>query len=155
MAAKKTTTRSKKPASAGAKARPSRKPAAKPARKVASAKAKTTRKRGAAKAGGAKGEAAGGAKKTPRKSAAPARAKRTAKKTPARKPAFTAAQVNLGHVFALRPRVSTAFRPEDFRTAKHRLREERFKSLDAAARAVVEQAHELGRAKPRFAAKRP
>ena len=94
-------------------------------------------------------------KKAAKTASANRAAKKSTRKAPARKARFTAEQVNLGHVFSLRPRVSTAFRPEDFRTAKHRLREESYVSLEAATRAVVEQAHELGREQPRFAAKRP
>ena len=129
---------------------------AKTATKKAPKKKVTSATRGKTSAGAGRKEA-----KTPAKSAAKKSVVRrspttkTAKKGSAKKPTVSAAQVNLGHVFSLRPRVSTAFRPEDFRTAKHRLRNERYPSLDAAARAVVEQAHELGRETPRFAPKRP
>ena len=54
-------------------------------------------------------------------------------------------QVNMGHVFALRPRVNTSFKPGDFSTAKHKLREENYSSLPDAARAVVERALDLTR----------
>ena len=51
--------------------------------------------------------------------------------------------VNLGHVFALRPRVQTSFKPGDFAQAKERLREESYADLPAAARAVAEKALEM------------
>jgi hypothetical protein len=51
--------------------------------------------------------------------------------------------VNLGHVFALRPRVSTSFRQADFNTAKHFLRDESYAGIEEAARAVAEKALEL------------
>ena len=54
-----------------------------------------------------------------------------------------AADVNLGHIFALRPRVVTSFKPNDFRTAKQQLDDERYSSLVDAARAVAEKALEL------------
>jgi hypothetical protein len=56
-----------------------------------------------------------------------------------------AGDVNMGHVFALRPRVATSFRQEDFRTARHLLQDERYASVEEAARAVVEKALELTR----------
>lgn len=121
------------------------------------AAAKKTKRKAAAKKATAKtpSRSKAAAKKKPAASAARPPARKTrAKKAPAKKPAITTADVNLGHIFSLRPRVNTAFRPEDFRTAKHRLREESFVSLEAATRAVVEQAHELGRERPRYTAKR-
>ena len=51
--------------------------------------------------------------------------------------------VNRGHVFALRPRVNTAFSPGNFDTAKHFLRDESYPSIEEAAQAVVEKALEL------------
>jgi hypothetical protein len=49
----------------------------------------------------------------------------------------------MGQIFALRPRVATSFRPDDFRAARQLLQEEPFENADAAARAVVEKALEL------------
>ena len=49
----------------------------------------------------------------------------------------------MGHVFGLRPRVNTSFRPDDFRTARQQLRDEPYADLPEAARAVVEKALEL------------
>ena len=148
----------KKTAQTSASKAAAKKPARKPASKKTSSQ---TGKAGAAKksgSGSTRATAKPPVKAAPtrrRTTAKPAAKKRGAKKTPARKASFSTDQVNLGHVFSLRPRVSTAFRPEDFRTAKHRLREERYVSLEAAARAVVEQAHDLGRERPRFAARHP
>jgi hypothetical protein len=51
--------------------------------------------------------------------------------------------VNLGHIFALRPRVNTAFPPGQLNTAKHFLRDESYASIEDAARAVAEKALEL------------
>ena len=46
----------------------------------------------------------------------------------------------MGHIFALRPRVETSFRPDDFRTARQQLEDESFKNANEAAQAVVEKA---------------
>jgi hypothetical protein len=55
----------------------------------------------------------------------------------------SAADVNLGHVVALRPRTHTGFKPEAFAEAKRALADQRFASIDDAARAVAEKAVEL------------
>lgn len=130
------------------------------------AKKKTTKKKTAAKKTTKKkttGKKTAAKKTTKKKSA---RKKRAAKKpspeetTGGRKPAkredapsrgparggdVTAADVNLGHVFALRPRVNASFSPEHLRRAKDALVEERFASLPEAARAVAEKALDLTR----------
>jgi hypothetical protein len=49
---------------------------------------------------------------------------------------FSSLEVNMGHIFALRPRIETSFRPDDFRTARHELKEESFKDASEAAQAV-------------------
>lgn len=54
----------------------------------------------------------------------------------------------MGHVFGLRPRVHTGFKPEDFRRARQMLAEEFYADVDAAARAVAEKAVELSREGP-------
>ena len=54
-------------------------------------------------------------------------------------------EVNLGHVFSLRPRVNSSFRQNDFFAAKRALREESFASIPDAARAVAEEALALTR----------
>jgi hypothetical protein len=51
--------------------------------------------------------------------------------------------VNRGHLFALRPRVSAAFRQEDFIAARRLLEGEAYASLEEAARAVAERALSL------------
>jgi len=56
--------------------------------------------------------------------------------------------VNLGHVFGLNPKVNTAFRQEDFRSARHALESETYASIEEAARAVAEKALELTRQAP-------
>jgi len=53
--------------------------------------------------------------------------------------------VNLGHVFALRPRVETSFKPGNLETAKHFFRGESYATVEEAARAVAEKALELTR----------
>lgn len=51
--------------------------------------------------------------------------------------------VNIGHVFALRPRVNTSYRPADFISAKQLLQEETYANIEEAARAVITKALEL------------
>jgi hypothetical protein len=51
--------------------------------------------------------------------------------------------VNRGHLFALRPRVSAAFRQEDFIAARRLLESEAYESIEEAARAVAERALSL------------
>ena len=104
------------------------------------AKKKTTTKSKSstvkAKSKGAKGaKAAKGAK------GAKAAAKGGAKKAAA--DSVSSISVNVGHVFALRPRVQTSFKPGDFNTAKHFFREESYAKIEDAARAVAEKALEL------------
>ena len=53
--------------------------------------------------------------------------------------------VNVGHVFSLRPRVTTSFKPRDFSAAKQRLQDESYANIQEAARAVAEKALELTR----------
>ncbi|HTO52571.1 MAG TPA: hypothetical protein VMR50_04220 [Myxococcota bacterium] len=55
----------------------------------------------------------------------------------------SAAEVNLGHIVALRPRTHTGFKPESFQEAKRALADQRFASIEEAARAVAEKAVEL------------
>jgi hypothetical protein len=86
---------------------------------------------------------AGGKSKTDPKPGAGGKSKTGAKPGAAPKkqdPKFSAVAVNRSHLFALRPRVSTAFRPEDFLAAKRQLEDERYESIEAAARAVAERA---------------
>ena len=53
--------------------------------------------------------------------------------------------MNLGHLFALRPRVTTSFPAEALRSAKHALEGEGYATISDAARAVAEKALELTR----------
>jgi hypothetical protein len=78
-------------------------------------------------------------------SAARAEAPKQPKATPRPADSVSSLDVNLGHVFALRPRVPTSFRPEAFRTAKHLLEDEVYAGIEEAARAVVEKALSLTR----------
>ena len=61
------------------------------------------------------------------------------KKSQSGQGAFSAS-VNMGHVFALRPRVKSAFRQEHFLNARRLLDDESYDSLEDAARAVAEKA---------------
>ena len=67
-------------------------------------------------------------------------AKKTTKKA---SQAVHSTAVNMGNIFALRPRVNTSFRQEHFLTARRLLEEEAYATLDGAARAVAERALEL------------
>jgi len=102
-----------------------RKSAKKPAKKKAAAKKKTSAKKAASK---------------DTKSAAPD-AKAPAKE--ASKGTVAAKDINLGHVFALRPRVRTSFRQPDFLRARDLLEDERYETTADAARAVALKALDL------------
>lgn len=122
-----------------------------------SAKKTTAEKAGPKRQGGGK-PAATAAKSAPkRKPATKARAGKDAaasksasagKAKKKRKSGVSSTSVNLGHVFALRPRVSTSFRQADFLTARHLLEDETYESIEEAARAVVEKALEMTREGP-------
>jgi hypothetical protein len=150
MAAKKKS--SSKPKKAGKKKAAAKKagkkkaPAKKAGKKKAAAK-KAGKKKAAAKKAGKKKAAAKKAptKETAAKKVAPAKAPG---KTPAKTPAkggggFSALEVNMGHIFSLRPRVPTSFRQDHFREARHALSEDSFKNSAEAARAVADKALEL------------
>ena len=116
----------KKTSGSKAAAKPAaRKTAAKPARKAA-AKPKAPPKKAPEPAPRKDREA------PPPKPAAKAAAKPAGK--------ISASDVNLGHVFALRPRVSTTFKQSDFLTARHLLQDEGWQTIQEAARAVAEKA---------------
>lgn len=142
-----------------------------PAKKSAASSGRTgaAKKKSATKKAPAKPAASGGkapakkasAKKAPaRKKAAASAPEETARPEGATSPTMTEARretpapagggvsslaVNLGHVFALRPRVETAFRPDDLRAARQQLQDERYETLEEAARAVAAKALELTR----------
>ena len=81
------------------------------------------------------------AKKTPK-----ATSKQAPRKAADKKPVkgkASSLDVNMGHVFALRPRVTTSFKAGDFSTAKHQLQDDSYSSIQEAAQAVVEKALEL------------
>ena len=85
-----------------------------------------------------------------------ARKASSAAKAPAKKAGSAAAKdggasaeaVNLGHVFALRPRVSTAFPQAEFLKARRELAGETYESIEEAARAVAEKALAAANRKP-------
>lgn len=107
-----------------------------PAKK--SGKKKASKKKAAAKPASKK--SAG--KKSAGKKAASAKAE-AEPSGKAKKSGASSMDVNLGQVFALRPRVETSFRPADFTTARQQLRADTFDSPQEAARAVAEKALEL------------
>jgi hypothetical protein len=143
MAAKKKSASGKSGKNTGKKA--GRKVAKKKTAKKAAAKKapakKATAKRAAVKKAPAKSPAKKAAVPTtgakPKTEAAPAAAKKQSKS------GFSSLDVNMGQVFALRPRVAMSFRPGDFREARHLLEEEPFANADEATRAVAEKALEL------------
>ena len=124
-AAKKKSAAAKKKAAAGAVAGKSAAAAGKPAAKKTGAAQKPAPKRAAAPKSAASVQ--------PPKDAAGEKAT----------DGISSLNVNLGHVFALRPRVSTSFRQADFLVARRRLQEEAYASIEEAARAVTEKALEL------------
>ena len=129
MTARKTTTK----ASGTEKAAKKKPPAAKksPAKKAAAAKPAPVKKAQAAKPAPAKKAAV---KK-------PAEEKGGAKKSTAKGVSSTA--VNRGSVLALRPRVSTTFRQEDFMKARRLLDDVSYATLEEASRAVADRALSL------------
>ena len=116
-----------------------KKSAKKASAKTASPKRKSSGKRKATAAKTATGtkpaKEAGAGKGT--SVSKPGKAKKAAKKP---KGKFSSMSVNLGHVFSLRPRVSTTFRKADFLTARHLLQDETYQNVEEAARAVAEKA---------------
>ena len=119
-----------------------KKSAKKTATKKPSPKRKAGGKRTAAASKAATGskpkaEAAGG-RGTPESK--PAKTEKAEKKA---KGKVSSMGVNLGHVFSLRPRVSTSFRQADFLTARHLLQDEAYANIEEAARAVAEKALEM------------
>ena len=121
-----------------------------PARKKASPSKATAKP--AARKTAAKPTRKATAKAAPEKPRRPA-TEPAAEATPAKPPTqahaekaagkFAASDVNLGHVFALRPRVSTTFKQADFLTARRQLEGEGWASIQEAARAVAEKALSL------------
>lgn len=110
-----------------------------------SAKKKSTAKKAATKKAPAKKKAAKAAKDEPsatKDKAAPA------KDTKAKKSGASSLDVVMGQLFGLRPRVSTGFRPDDFRQARQSLAGESYDTPKDAARAVAEKAIELTRGGP-------
>ena len=129
--------------------------AAKKAAKKAGAKKKPAAGK---KAAGKKAAAKAAPKKAAPKKAAPRKAatKKAPEKTPAKKRSgVSSLDVNLGHIFALRPRLATSFRPDDLRVARQLLQDESYKTITEAARAVAERALDLTHAGPQSGTRRP
>lgn len=61
------------------------------------------------------------------------------------KGSVSSTEVTLGHVFKVRPKVNTSFRPPDFARAKKALSDESYETIQDAARAVAEEALSLTR----------
>jgi hypothetical protein len=135
------------------------KPAAKKAaKKPAAAKAASkTAAKAAPKKKAVAGKAPPAAKKTPptKPTAAPAPTPVAPAKPPiAAKPAvvpakpvptgsISAQDVNLGHIAALKPRTHTGFKLEAFQAARRALEQERWATIEDAARAVAAKAVEI------------
>ena len=132
MAARKKVTKKKAPAKKSSPARKSSKTAA-PAKKKAAPKKK----------------AATAAKKPEPRTAAPkpvvAAKPATAKPVgpPRATGTISADAVSLGHVMSLRPRVHVGFKPTAFSDAKRALAENRYATIEEAARAVADKAIEI------------
>jgi len=118
--------------------------------KKAPSKKKTSSRKGTPKKSPAKKAAA--KKKTTANRSAPRKVVAEQKPSKARSGA-SSIQVMMGHMFALRPRVSTSFRPDDFRRARQVLADEPYANIQDAARAVAEKAHELTRGERKGARK--
>jgi hypothetical protein len=125
--------------SAGSSEPKTKKPAAKTAKKKAAAKKSAAKSKPAAKSGSKKEADAPAVAATtpdPGSKAAP---------SSGGKATISSSDVNMGHVFALRPRPNTSFRQHDFLRAKRALEEEPYSDLAEAARAVAEEALALTR----------
>jgi GH24 family phage-related lysozyme (muramidase) len=114
----------------------------------------TGKKKVAKKKTAAKKKAKAASKQTGANRVATAKKAQATATKPKPKGGASSMTVNLGHVFALRPRVSTTFRQADFTTAKHQLQDELYKSIEEAARAVAEKALELTHGGPAFGRRR-
>ena len=144
MAAKKTAPKS------------SKKTATKGTKKAAKAVTKKAASKPAAKGGAKKPAVKKPAPKKATKAAAAPKPAADAAPTPKASPpttpsptkpkgAISSKAVNLGHVLALRPRVSASFKADSLREARQLLEEEGYATLEEAARAVAETALELTR----------
>jgi hypothetical protein len=135
-----TVRKAKKKPSRTAKARAKKAPLKKAAAKKAPAK-KAPAKKASAKQAAVKKAAA---KKAPAKQEAAE--KPAAQESEGQQPAaqgVSVTAVNLGTLFALRPRVNQSFRQEDFLQARRLLADESYDTIEEAARAVAERALEL------------
>ena len=137
MAAKKSAAKKK-----AAKKKASKKAAAKKSAAKKGGAKKSTARKAATKKAAAKKPAS--KKAAAKKTASKPQVEKPAKEKPAKKKgAVSASEVHMGHLFSLRPRVNTSFKPDDLRAAKQRLEEEGYASIGEAARAVAELALEL------------
>jgi hypothetical protein len=147
MAERKKSAKKKAPAKK-AKARPAAGKSSAPAKKKTAARKKSPARKPASEA--TRKKPASAAKPTPKPVAPPAPQKAPAP-VPLAAPAGTvgADEVLLGHVMALRPRIHVGFKPSAFADAKRALVEERYASIETAARAVAEKAIEISNASSR------
>lgn len=111
----------------------------KTASKPAAAKKSSTKKTSTKKT--SKKQASKKAASAQSSSSADASTEKPAAATP--KKGASSLDVNISHLFSLRPRVNTSFKPGDLNTAKHQLKDDTYKDIQAAARAVAERALEL------------
>ena len=124
-----------------------------PSKKKTSSR-KGTPKKSPAKKAAAKNDAAAKKKKKKKTASRSAPQKVVAEQKPSKaRSGASSTQVMMGHMFALRPRVSTSFRPDDFRRARQSLADEPYANIQDAARAVAEKAHELTRGERKGARK--
>ena len=143
----------KKRAAKAAKTRSGAVAARKAAKKAGAKKKPAAGKKAAAKAAPKK---AAPKKAAPRKAATKKAPEKTPAKTPAKKRSgVSSLDVNLGHIFALRPRLATSFRPDDLRVARQLLQDESYKTIPEAARAVAERALDLTHDGPQSGTRRP
>ena len=145
MAARKKTAGKRAPKKAAA---PRSKGQASAKKKAAPKKGAATKKKASAKTKKKKKKASANKKTTSKPKAATEKKTASGSRSSAKKTAgasISTMDVNLGHVFSLKPRVNTSFRQNDFLAAKRALREEKFGSITDAARAVAEEALALTR----------
>ena len=116
--------------------------ARKTTKKAASPRKAASRKAGAAKKPAARKPAdkAAADEKPPRSPKSPGSPKSAGKSA---KSGISSTAVNMGHIFALRPRVKASFRPDDLLKARRLLDDESYASIEEAARAVANRALEL------------
>lgn len=139
MAARKKSAK-KTPAGKPGKAKKTSRPAA-PSKKKTASRKKAPAKKPASRA--TRPKAAAAAKPLAKPAAAPAPPAPRPADPPPVAGAVGANDVLLSHVMALRPRIHVGFKPSAFSDAKRALADQRYATLQDAARAVAEKAIEI------------